>query len=192
MDGAAARIGPRGPGLWRISGATPVSEDAPRGAVRRAMPYPSSRRRNKGERLTRGVPPGCPGAGRLLRWFSSMCSRHILVEPSGIHTAPGSNAPRALRRPDPQSKKIEPSSPESYLPYVGGGGRRWFSMKVVRDWWSIKKGGGATRTNGPPHSHAAWRDGVGDRGALAHRDTACPSGAGATRRRTIWLRPSAA
>ena len=65
------------------------------------MPCPSSRRRNKGERLTRGVPPGCPGGGRLLRWFSSTCSRHAFVEPSGIRTAPGSNAPRAPRWPGP-------------------------------------------------------------------------------------------
>ncbi len=73
----------------------------PQGAPRRQMPEASATRRNTAGRPGRGVPPGCPGAGRLRRWPSSECCLHAVVGPPGIRTGPGGNAPGALGGPSP-------------------------------------------------------------------------------------------
>ncbi len=65
------------------------------------MQEASATRRDTAARPGRGVPPGCPWAGRLLWRRSSPCSRHGIVAPSRSRPGPGSNAPRALPGSDP-------------------------------------------------------------------------------------------
>ena len=65
----------------------------------------SATSRNAAGRPGRGVPLGCPGAGRLRRWPSSECCRHAVGGPPGIRSGAGGNAPGAFRGAGPRDAR---------------------------------------------------------------------------------------
>ncbi len=143
MDGAAARIGPRGSGLRRALGALlPGAVRIPDGSTSACREHVEENQRRR--RLPPGQPGGTPRVRRstLLRLVNDRHRIALLHAPRGASSLAGV-APEILRRPDPQPKKTETAEAESYSCTSSASDGDGFQRRWSETGGALKRGVGA-------------------------------------------------